>query len=133
MNYIQVCYSNHEQPRYLGTKASELAGEDMGKISFAYLQDVLATNPRIKVSGDVDKDYYEFNIFNFKCFAAHGHQVKNLNEISKDLANRHRTFYDYVFLAHSHSAKEFISAAEATGIILTKLDGDTRGGAALSV
>lgn len=110
VNYIQVCYSNHEQPRYLGTKASELAGEDMGKISFAYLQDVLATNPRIKVSGDVDKDYYEFNIFNFKCFAAHGHQVKNLNEISKDLANRHRTFYDYVFLAHSHSAKEFISA-----------------------
>lgn len=110
VDYIHVCYSNHEQPRYLGTKASELAGEDMGKISFAYLQDVLAANPRIKVRGDVDKDYYEFDIFKFKCFAAHGHQVKNLNEISKDLANRHRTFYDYVFLAHSHSAKEFISA-----------------------
>lgn len=110
VNYIHVCYSNHEQSRYLGTKASELAGEDMGKISFAYLQDVLASNPRIKVSGDVNRDYYEFNIFEFKCFAAHGHQVKSLNEISKDLTNRHRTFYDYVFLAHSHSAKELISA-----------------------
>ena len=110
VNYIQVCYSNHEQPRYLGTKANELAGEDMGKISFAYLQDVLINNPRVKVMGDVNKNYYEFNIFNFKCFAAHGHQVKNLVDISKDLANRHRVFYDYVFLAHSHSAKELISA-----------------------
>ena len=30
-------------------------------------------------------------------------------------------------------AREFVAAAEATGVILTKLDGDTRGGAALSV
>lgn len=110
IDYIHICYSNHEQPRYLGTKASELAGEDMGKISFAYLQDVLVNNPRINVIGDPDRDYYEFNIFDFKCFAAHGHQVKNLVDISKDLANRHRTFYDYVFLAHSHSAKELIAA-----------------------
>ena len=110
VKYIQVCYSNHEQQRYLGTKASELAGEDMGKISFAYLQDVLANNPRIKIFGDTTKDYYEFKIFDFECFAAHGHQVKTLNDISKDLTNRHRKFYDYIFLAHSHSAKEFIAA-----------------------
>ena len=32
-----------------------------------------------------------------------------------------------------HQAEEFNKAAELTGIILTKLDGDTRGGAALSV
>lgn len=110
VDYIHVCYSNHEQTRYLGSKASELAGEDLGKISFGYLQDVLSMNPRIKILGDPTKDYYEFNIFKFQCFAAHGHQVKNLSDISVDLTNRHRKFYDYVFLAHSHSAKEFISA-----------------------
>ena len=112
VDYIHVCYSNHEQPRYLGTKASELAGEDMGKISFAYIQDVLANNSRVHVYGDTQKDYYEFNIFDFKCFASHGHQVKDLKNVTKDLANRHRTFYDYVFLAHSHSAKEFITGED---------------------
>ena len=110
VDYIQVCYSNHEQPRFLGTKASELASEDMGKILFAYLQDVLSLNKRIHIYGDPEKDYYEFKIFDFNCFAAHGHQVKNIVDVSKDLANRHRKFYDYVFLAHSHSAKELITA-----------------------
>lgn len=113
VNYIQICYSNHEQNRYLGTKASELAGEDMGKISFAYLQDVLKYNTRINIMGDVDKDYFEFKIFDFCCFAAHGHQVKSLTEITKDLGIRHHKFYDYVFLAHSHSTKELIAAEGA--------------------
>lgn len=110
VKFIQVCYSNHEQPRYLGTKANELAGEDMGKILFAYLQDVLALNERVEIIGDTEKDYYEFKIFDFECFAEHGHQIKSIADANKNLTNRHRKFYDYVFLAHSHSAKEFITA-----------------------
>ena len=110
IRFIQVCYSNHEQPRFLGTKANELAGEDMGKVLFAYLQDVLADNDRIEILGDSEKDYYEFKIFDFECFAEHGHQVKSIADANKNLTNRHRKFYDYVFLAHSHSAKEFITA-----------------------
>jgi hypothetical protein len=110
VKFIQVCYSNHEQPRYLGTKANELAGEDMGKILFAYLQDVLALNERVEIIGDIEKDYYEFKIFDFECFAEHGHQIKSIADANKNLTNRHRKFYDYVFLAHSHSAKEFITA-----------------------
>jgi hypothetical protein len=109
VKFIQVCYSNHEQPRYLGTKANELAGEDMGKILFAYLQDVLALNERVEIIGDTEKDYYEFKIFDFECFAEHGHQIKSIADANKNLTNRHRKFYDYVFLAHSHSAKEFIT------------------------
>ena len=34
---------------------------------------------------------------------------------SKDLANMHRKFYDYVFLGHSHSAKEVITSEGAEG------------------
>lgn len=110
VEFLQVCYSNHDQLRPLGTKASELSHEDMGKVLFAYLTDTLALNDRIVIKGDVTKDYYEFKIFDFECIAFHGHQVNNLATIAKDLSNKHRKFYDYVFLAHSHSAKELIDA-----------------------
>ena len=33
-----------------------------------------------------------------------------MKDVGKDLANRHRIFFDYIFLGHSHSAKEFIFA-----------------------
>ena len=109
VEFLQVCYSNHDQLRPLGSKASELAGEDMGKILLAYLEDTLVNNERISIYGETDKDYLEFKIFDFDCIALHGHQVNNVNTISKDLANRHRKFFDYVFLGHSHSAKELIT------------------------
>ena len=40
----------------------------------------------------------------------HGHQINNPTTVSKDLANRDRKFYDYVFLGHTHSAREIITA-----------------------
>lgn len=110
IDFYQVCYSNHDQLRPLGTKASELGAEDMGKILFAYLCDTLAGNSRIKIIGDTEHDYLEFSIFGFNCIALHGHQVANINTISKDLASRHRKFYDYVFLGHTHSAREVIAS-----------------------
>ena len=109
VEFLQVCYSNHDQLRPLGSKASELAGEDMGKILLAYLEDTLVNNERLSIHGDVNKDYLEFKIFDFDCIALHGHQISNLNNVSRDLTNRHRKFFDYVFLGHSHSAKELIS------------------------
>ena len=38
IEFLMVCYSNHDQLRPLGTKASELASEDMGKILFSLLR-----------------------------------------------------------------------------------------------
>lgn len=108
IDFHQVCFSNHDQIRPLGTKASELASEDLGKIFFNYLTDVLADNARIRILGDPDNDYIEFDIFDFKCIALHGHQISNINTVIKDLSNRNRTFYDYAFLGHTHSAKEII-------------------------
>lgn len=109
IDYKMVAYSNHNQTRPLGTKASEIASEDMGKILYHYLKDTLALNERISIQSNLENDFVEFNIFNFNCIALHGHQVKSVNTIVKDLSNQHRKFYDYVFLAHTHSAKEFIS------------------------
>ena len=109
IEFLQVCYSNHDQIRPLGTKASELGSEDMGKILFAYLKDVLADNPRITIIGDTTHDYLEFKVFDFNCIALHGHQINSVNTVARDLTNRHHKFFDYVFLGHTHSAKEFIS------------------------
>ena len=113
IDFLQVLYSNHDQLRPLGTKASELGAEDMGKILFAYLQDVLADNPRVSIVGDKEHEYLEFKIFDFNCIAMHGHQVKDVKNLYKDLANRHHKFYDYIFLGHTHSTKELVNAEGA--------------------
>ena len=110
IDFYQVCYSNHDQTRPLGTKASELGGEDMGKILYAYLCDVLEKNSRITITADPTRDYLEFKVFDFECIALHGHQIKNVNTIYKDLANRQHKFYDYIFLGHTHSMKSFVNA-----------------------
>lgn len=113
VTFYQVCYSNHDQIRPLGTKASELATEDLGKILLAYLTDVLSLNKNVKIIGDPEHDYLKFKLFDFSCIALHGHQINNLNTLAKDIANQHREFFDYVFVGHSHSAKEFINAEGA--------------------
>lgn len=110
IEFLQVCYSNHDQIRPLGSRASELASEDMGKIFLAYLQDTLQDNKRVTIIGDTSKDYLEFNIGRFQCFALHGHQVKDVRALYKDLATRHHKLYDYIFVGHTHSIKEFPNA-----------------------
>ena len=107
VDYKMVIYSNHNQNRYLGTKASELAGEDMGKVLYGYLTDVLALNDRITVYANDEADYTEFKIFDFNFIMLHGHQINNIQNAIKDLSNTHHKFYDYVILGHTHSLKEY--------------------------
>lgn len=107
VDYKMVIYSNHNQNRYLGTKASELAGEDMGKVLYGYLTDILALNDRITVYANEEADYTEFKIFDFNFIMLHGHQINNIQNAIKDLSNTHHKFYDYVILGHTHSLKEY--------------------------
>ena len=123
IQFYQVCYSNHDQLRPLGTKASELAAEDLGKILYAYLRDTLENNQRIEIIADTEHDYLEFSIFDFNCIAMHGHQIKDVKGVYKDLANRHHKFYDYIFLGHTHSVKEFINAEGAAHDAITNVSG----------
>lgn len=119
VRFYNVCYSNHAQIRPLGTKASEMADEDLGRIFDAYLRDTLAANDRIEIISDTEHDFLEFELAGFNCIALHGHQIKSIDGLSKDLTNRNRKLYDYIFVGHTHSGKCIINAEGATHNCMT--------------
>lgn len=106
IEYYHCSSSNHGQLRPLGSKASELAAEDMEHIILNYISDLLVNNDRVTVIGDLDKEYLVISIFDYKAIALHGHQIKNVTSAIKDLSNLHRTFYNYAFLGHRHTSNE---------------------------
>lgn len=110
IEYYHPSASNHSQNRNLGSKASELASEDMEKIIVNYISDMLAFNNRVEVISDLSKDYLTFDIFGFKFITLHGHQCKNVRNIIKDMSSLHRTLYDYCLVGHFHSSYEIVVA-----------------------
>lgn len=108
VEYYHCPAANHAQTRPLGSKASEIATEDMERIIVNYISDLVIKNDRVKVFTNLNKEYVELDIFNFKAIVLHGHQIKNVPTVIKDLSNLHRKFYDYAFLGHRHSANEII-------------------------
>lgn len=105
IEYYHTPTSNHSQVRPLGTKASEIASEDVEYIICNYIKDVLVNNDRITVNTNFGYEYIEIPIFNFKTIAMHGHTIKNIDNALKDLTYYKKTFYTTVFLAHYHAAK----------------------------
>lgn len=105
IEYYHCPTSNHSQLRPLGTKASEVASEDVEYIICNYIKDVLVNNDRITVNTNFGYEYIEIPIFDFKTIAMHGHTVKNIDNALKDLTYHKKTFYATVFLAHYHAAK----------------------------
>lgn len=103
ITYYQAPYANHSQIRPFGTKANEFASEDMEKIIFAYIYDILKDNPRIKIVETPDK-YVIFKIFHYNIIASHGHDIKNVDSFLKDISNKYRIFFDYGFFAHKHTS-----------------------------
>ena len=112
ITYYHVPKANHSQIRPLGSKASEIASEDMEKIIVNYISDLLKNNSRVTVKSNLEKDYVDFKIFDFECTSLHGHQIKNIKTTVKDLSNINRKWYSYVFLGHTHSANEIIVGEE---------------------
>lgn len=106
VDYYHVPTANHSQTRPLGSKASELATEDVEYVISNYIKDLTANNERITVTLNSGKEYIKIPILNFECIAMHGHRIKNIENALKDLSHLHRTFYDYVFLGHFHAGKE---------------------------
>lgn len=105
IDYYHCPTSNHSQTRPLGTKASEVASEDVEYIICNYIKDVLSNNARIAVNTNFGYEYIEVPIFDFKTIAMHGHTIKNIDNALKDLTYHKKTFYTTVFLAHYHAAK----------------------------
>ena len=112
VEYYHVPTANHTQTRNLGSKASELAAEDMEYIISHYIADMLANNDSVTVYFNEGKEFVDFNIFGFNCFATHGHQLKNTKDVIKDMGNVNRKLYSYAFLGHTHSANEIIVGEE---------------------
>lgn len=108
VEYYHVSQANHSQTRNLGTKASELAGEDLEKIIANYIHDVLASNNRVNVIFDTNQDHLDFDIFDFHCTAEHGNKVKNVNTYLKDKRMLRDKSYSYAFLGHTHASQEII-------------------------
>lgn len=105
VEYYHTPTSNHSQLRPLGTKASEIASEDVEYIICNYIKDVLVNNDRITVNTNFGYEYIEIPVFDFKTIAMHGHTIKNIDNALKDLTYHKKTFYTTVFLAHYHAAK----------------------------
>lgn len=106
INYYHIISSNHSQMRYLGTKASELMGEDMEYIIGHYIKDVLINNKNITVFVDEEaSDYQELEILNYKIIAMHGHQIKDINTALNTISSKRNEIIDYVVLGHQHNHK----------------------------
>ena len=108
IEYYHVPQANHSQTRPLGSKASEVATEDMERIIINYISDLLSNNDRVEIISNLNADYVDVKIFDFECFATHGHKIKDIKGVISDMSNRNRKFYSYAFLGHTHSANEII-------------------------
>lgn len=110
VEYYHTPTANHTQIRPLGTKASEIADEDLEYIIGNYIKDLCANNDRITVHlADEGKQYIEIPIFGNEIVAMHGHQLKNIESSIRDLSMLRRSFIDYLILGHLHNGKEMPS------------------------
>ena len=105
LEYYHTPTSNHAQMRPIGTKASELASEDIEYIIGHYIFDMLSKNDRVNVHLNDGYDYIEIPIFDFNIRAEHGHTIKNLDTALRDRSATSRKLIDYIIVGHWHNGK----------------------------
>lgn len=110
IEYVHVPSANHTQTRGLGTKASELADEDLEYVIGHYISDLLRNNQRVNVVlADEGKQYVKVDISGMNIYALHGHQIKNLNTANKDLSMLIGERIDCLLMGHYHASREIIA------------------------
>lgn len=116
ISYYHVPTANHTQLRPLGTKASEIATEDMEYVIGNYIKDLLSNNERVTVNlADAGKQYIRIDsVTSCDVYAMHGHQIKNINNSVKDMCSLIRKNVDYMLLGHYHAGGENIVAEGST-------------------
>ena len=111
VEYYHSPTANHSQIRPLGTKASEIADEDLEYVIGNYIKDLCANNNRITIHlAEEGKQYIDIPIFDYNIIAMHGHQIKNIETSVKDMSMLKRRFIDYLILGHFHNGKEIPSS-----------------------
>ena len=114
IDYYHCPTSNHNQLRPLGTKASELADEDITYVIVSHIVDILKDNKRVAIHFKEDEDYINFKILDEDVIAMHGHQFKNVPSALKDISYLHQKFYKTLFLAHFHASEEITVGSNET-------------------
>lgn len=110
ISYYHTPSANHTQLRVLGAKASELADEDLEYLMGNYIKDLCSHNKRIFVHlANEGDNFIEVFVPGNEIIAMHGHQIKNIENVVKDISILHKKFYDTVILGHYHSGKEIPS------------------------
>ena len=110
IEYYHVPTANHTQLRPLGTKASELADEDLEYIIGRYISDLLINNDRINIHlAEDDKQYIDFTVSGYYITAIHGHQIKNIENSIRDLRDLKNSNVDYLLMGHYHGGREIPS------------------------
>lgn len=105
VDYYHTPSSNHSQTRPIGTKASELASEDIEYVIGNYIADMLMFNSRVDVNNNFGHDYIEIPVFDYNIVAMHGHTVNNVETVLKDMSTLHGKLVDFVILGHLHTGK----------------------------
>lgn len=105
IDYYHTPSSNHSQMRPIGSKANELACEDMEYVIGHYIHDMLMNNDRVSVHLNDGYDYIEIPVYNFNVMAMHGHTIKNMDTALRDLSAMHRKLIDYVLVGHFHNGR----------------------------
>lgn len=105
INYYHVPTSNHSQIRPIGTKANELACEDIAYIIGHYINDLLVNNNRVNVylNDNIGENDIKLEIFDYNIYATHGHKIKSLKDAIKDLSNKKRELIDFLIIGHFHN------------------------------
>lgn len=111
VEYYHVPSANHSQMRNLGTKASELADEDLEYVISNYIKDTVRDNERINVNlAPEGNQYLEMNIAGFDIIAGHGHTLKGSKKSSlKNLSIANHKDYSYAIFGHFHGGDMFTS------------------------
>lgn len=105
IDYYHTPTSNHSQSRNLGSKANELAAEDMEYVIGHYIQDMLSANSNVRVHLHDGYDYIDIPVFNYKVTAMHGHTIKNMETALMDVSAARRKFIDYILVGHYHNGR----------------------------
>src|SRR5699024_7671821 len=97
IDYYHVPTANHTQIRPIGSKANELADEDLEYVIGHYIQDLCRDNKNVKVHLVEDKQHINLNINGFDIGILHGHQIKNIESSIKDMSALNGGYsYDYL-------------------------------------
>lgn len=105
VEYYHVPTGNHSQTRPLGTKASEIATEDIEYVIGNYIKDMLSNNPMVNIHLNFGYDEIAIPIFNFNVIAMHGHTIKNVDNALKDMSVKYHKIIDYILMGHYHNGK----------------------------